>query len=156
MWQKAQASQASTEEHVRKTKQGLYLDQKEQAARWTERFPLGELCTQKPGNGRRLARLGMKLCSCLFHRWFNLYDLGIEEDLYVPPVLRRLAGMELCRAGAPHQMASLPSRGLPGRDGFLEQDYSEALPGRESKSGIPWKSPWLYLSVLLMAWLFVL
>ena len=156
MWQELQASQASTEEHVQETKQGLSLGQMEQATRWTERLSLRDLCNPKPGKGRRLARLGLKLCSCLFHRWFNLYDLGIEEDLYVPPVLRRLAGMDLCRAGAPHQMATVPSRDLAGRDDFMEQEYSEALPERESKSGIPWKSPWLYLSELLLAWLFVL
>jgi hypothetical protein len=115
-----------------------------------------EQCNPKPANGSRLARLCMKLSRCLFHRWFNLYDLGIEDDLYISPLMRRFAGMDLCRTAALQETAAFRSSNLTERDGYLEPEYNAALPERKSKSGIPWRSPWLYLSLLLFAWLFVL
>jgi hypothetical protein len=156
MWWKSLVSQASTDEPARETEQGQSLDQIEQATPWAETLSLGEAYNSKSGNGRRLARLSLKLCSCLFHRWFNLYDLGIEEDLYVSPLLCRFAGMDLGHATAPQETAALRSCNFPGQNGFLEPEFPTALPGRESKSGMPWRSPWLYLSLLLLAWLFVL
>jgi hypothetical protein len=156
MWRKSLVSEASIDEFGREDDQGLSFDPMEQMTPWTkDRAPV-EPYNPKPGSVRRLARLGLKLCRCFFHRWFNLYDLGIEQDLYVSPLLRRFAGMDLCHAGAPQETASLCRCDLPGREDFLEPEYSAALPGRESKSGIPWRSPWLYLSLLLFAWLFVL
>jgi IS5 family transposase len=158
MWQKSLVTQANTDELGRETEQGLSFDRQEQLTPWTEDVDLApaESCNPKPGSVRRLARLCLKLCSCLFHRWFNLYDLGIEEDLYISPLLRRFAGMDLGPATAPQETATLRSRNLSGQNGFLVPEYPAALLGGTSKSGIPWRSPWLYLSLLLLAWLFVL
>jgi hypothetical protein len=146
MWQKSQVTRASADKPGKETEQGLSI----------ERMELVESCSPKPGNGRRLAGFCWKLCTCLFHRWFNLYDLGLEEDLYVSPVLRRFAGAGLCHAAASHETAILRSGNLPEQNDFLQAKYSAALPEGERKSGIPWKSPWLYLSLVLLAWLFVL
>jgi hypothetical protein len=156
MRQESLTSQVCTDELGREAEHGLLLDRIGQLAPCTEPSAPVESRCPKSGNGRRLARLGFKLCSCFFHRWFNLYDLGIEEDLYVSPLLRRFAEMDLGHSTALQETAPLRSNSLPGQDGFLEAEYPAALLGRESKSGIPWRSPWLYLSLLLMAWLFVL
>jgi IS5 family transposase len=156
MWQKSPISEASTYEFGRETGQELSFEDMEQGTPSAENLASVEADNPKPGNGLRLARLCLKLCRCLFHRWFNLYDLGIEEYLYVSPLLRRFAGMDLGHASVARDTATLRSGNLPGQSGFLEPAYSTALPGRESKSGIPWKSPWLYLSLLFLAWLFVL
>jgi hypothetical protein len=156
MRQESRASQVSTDELGREAEQGLLLDRIERLALCTEPSAPVETCCPKSGNGRWLARLGFKLCSCLFHRWFNLYDLGIEQDLYVSPLLRRFAGMDLGYVTAPQETATLRSCNFPGQNGILRPEFPTALAGRGSKSGIPWRSPWLYLSLLLFAWLFAL
>jgi hypothetical protein len=155
MRQESLASQACTEELGREPGQEQILDRMEQAAPCAEPLASVEPCDPKPGRGRRLARLGIKLFSCFFHRWFNLYELGLEEYLYVSPMLCRFAGMNLGRAAVPQQAAAIRSLDLPEQDNPFRPDYSTALP-REPKSGVPWKSPWLYLSLALLAWLFAL
>jgi hypothetical protein len=149
-------SQVNIDEFGREAGQALSFDSMEQVTPRTENMDSVESRSPKPGSVRRLARLCLKLGSCLVHRWFNLYDLGIEEDLYISPLLQRFAGMDLGHSTALQETATLRASNLPGQSGFLKPAYSTALPGRESKSGIPWRSPWLYLSLLLFAWLFVL
>jgi hypothetical protein len=110
----------------------------------------------EPCGGRRLARICFKFGGCFFHRWFNLYDLGLETDLYVLPLLRRFTETDSRHVAARHGTAVPQACDFPEADHFPELEYAPASPARESKSGIPWKSPWLYVSALVLAWLFVL
>jgi hypothetical protein len=56
--------------------------------------------------------------------------------------------------GQMEQTAPWPEFLSPGE--LLKPDKAQALAGRESKSDIPLKSPWLYLSLILLLWLLLL
>jgi hypothetical protein len=109
--------------------------------------PLG---WQKPGNGRRLAWLGVELCSSFLHRWFNVYEIGAEDALYALPGLRRFAGVNLGSIAAPCETVSLHARRLLERHDFSRPVNSQAFSGSPLESGISWRTPWLYLPFLLL------
>jgi hypothetical protein len=140
----------------RKIKQkSLFLQIEHEASCLKPLTPEGT-CRPKPDSESRLARFCMKFGSCFFHRWFNLYDLGLEEDLYILPVLRRFTETDSRHVAAQRGTSVSYPHDYMETDHFPEPEYTPASPARESKSGIPWRSPWLYVSVLVLAWLFVL
>jgi hypothetical protein len=56
--------------------------------------------------------------------------------------------------GQMEQAAPWPELLSPGE--FLKPGKPQALDGRESKLDFPVKSPWLYLSLILLFWLLLL
>jgi IS5 family transposase len=158
MGQKILASRKSLEKPAGKSKRELYLDPNELTAHWTEPLVPAEPWFPKPGNGRKLAWRGVVLCNSFLHRWFNLCDCGAEAALYfyASPLLRCFAGMDSSGAAAPHKTTAFGSRHLIEQHGLLGPEDSPAPPGSGSKFEISWRSPWLYLSLLLLAWLLLL
>ncbi len=158
MGQKIPALRKGLEKPARKSRRELARDPNELTAHWTERLVPTELWFPKPGNGRKLAWRGVVLCNSFLHRWFNLCDCGAEAALYLyaSPLLRCFAEMDLSGAAAPHDVAALGSRHLLEQRGHLGPEVSPALSGSGSKFEISWRSPWLYLVLVLLAWLLLL
>jgi hypothetical protein len=158
MGQNLLASRKSLEKPFRKSRHELSFDPNELTARWTEPLVPAEPWFPKPSNGRKLAWRGVVLCNCFLHRWFNLCDCGAEAAfyLYASPLLRCFAGMNSGGAAGPQETAVLGSRHLLEQHGILGRGNSPALDESPSKFEISWRSPWLYLSLLLLAWLLLL
>ena len=158
MGQSLLASRKGLEKPARKSRRELSLDPNELTAHWTERLVPAEPWFPKPGNGRKLAWRGVMLCNCFLHHWFNLCDCGAEAALYLyaSPLLRCFAGMNSGGAAAPHETTALRSRHLMEQHGTLGRGNSPALDEIRSDFEISWRSPWLYLSLLLLAWLLLL
>jgi IS5 family transposase len=66
----------------------------------------------KAGNGRQPVGLSIMLRVYFLQQWFNLSDPGAEDALYESPVLRRFAGVDLCRAAADDETTILRFRHL--------------------------------------------
>ena len=147
MRQKTMASQASFERLDWETGQEQSLDRIEQGSPWTEPG-----CS-KLVNPRRLAWLGVKLCNSFFHRWFNLCEVGAEELLFALPMVRSFAGMDSDPMTASQETATLHSRPLLGERDFFSEADSPDMSGNQSKFEISWRTPWLYLVLLLLVWL---
>jgi IS5 family transposase len=158
MGQKIPVSRKGREKAARKSRREPSLDPYELTAHWTERSVPADPWFPKPGHGRKLAWRGVELCNSFLHRWFNLCDCGAEAALYLyaSPLLRCFAGMDSSGAAAPHETTTFRSRHLLEQHGLLGPEVSPALPGSESKFEISWRSPWLYLSLVLLAWLLLL
>jgi hypothetical protein len=158
MGQKIPESRKGLEKAARKSRREPSRDSNELTAHWTERTVPAEPRFPKPGNGRKLAWRGVELCNSILHRWFNLCDCGAEAALYLyaSPLLRCFAGVDSSGASAPHEAAAFGSRHLLEQHGLLGPEVSPALPGSGPKFEISWRSPWLYLSLVLLAWLLLL
>jgi hypothetical protein len=155
MEEKTQTSQPSFGNLDAVANRELFLEQLEQGASSTETLSPAELDDSQSDNGRRLMWRGAKLCSSVLHRWFNLYDFGAGGALYALPVLRRFAGMELDCAVSSNEMNDLGSRHLEER-GFVGPSDSPALSVSQSRAEISWRTPWLYLFLVLVVWLLLL
>ena len=158
MGQKILALRKGLEKPFRKSRRELSLDPNELTEHWTEPLVPAEPWFPKPGNGRKLAWRGVMLCNSFLHRWLNLCDCGAEAALYLyaSPLLRCFAGMDSSGAAGPQETTAFRSRHLLEQHGILGPVNSTALPGSGSKFEISWRSRWLYLSLLLLAWLLLL
>jgi IS5 family transposase len=157
MGQRIPASRKGLEKPARKSRRELVRDPNELTAHWTKRSVPAELWFPKPGNGRKLAWRGVELCNSFLHRWFNLCDCGAEAALYLyaSPLLRCFAGLDSSGGAAPHE-AAFGSRRLLDQQGLLGPEDSSPLSGSGPKFEISWRSPWLYLLLILLAWLLLL
>ena len=106
-FQQTLASQVSFEEHGRKTKRELFLDQMEQVVPWSELSALVAPHYPKAGTGRQPVGLSIMLCTYFLQQWFNLSDPGMEEAFYESPALRRFAGVDLGRVAVPDETTIL-------------------------------------------------
>jgi hypothetical protein len=104
-------------------------------------------------DAQRLAWMGVKLCNSLLHRWFNLCEVGLEEVFYALLMPRFFAEAELIPATASQETASLHSRHLSEDNDFLQSADSADSSGHWPELAISWKTPWLYLVLLLLVWL---
>jgi IS5 family transposase len=111
-FQQTLASQTSFEKHGRKSKRELFLDQMEEVVPWSEVLALVVPHYPKAGKGRQPVGLSIMLRTYFLQQWFNLSDPGMEEAFYESPVLRRFAGVDLGRAGAPDETTILRFRHL--------------------------------------------
>src|SRR5665213_651031 len=111
-FQQTLASQVNFEKHGRKSKRELFLDHMEQVVPWSELSALVVPHYPKAGNGRQPVGLSIMLRTYFLQQWFNLSDPGMEEAFYESPVLRRFAGVDLGRAGAPDETTILRFRHL--------------------------------------------
>ena len=106
------ASQGSFEKYGRKSKREQFLETMEVVVPWTELLALIEPYYPRAGNGRQPVGLSIMLRVYFLQQWFNLSDPGAEDALYESPVLRRFAGVDLGRAGAPDETTVLRFRHL--------------------------------------------
>jgi IS5 family transposase len=106
------ASQVIFEQHGRKGKRELFLDQMEQVVPWSSLLALVEPHYPKAGNGRQPVGLAIMLRTYFLQQWFNLSDPGMEEAFYDSLALRRFAGVDLGVAAAPDETTILRFRHL--------------------------------------------
>ena len=106
------ASQVIFEQHGRKGKRELFLDQLEQVVPWSSLLALVEPHYPKAGNGRQPVGLAIMLRTYFLQQWFNLSDPGMEEAFYDSLALRRFAGVDLGVAAAPDETTILRFRHL--------------------------------------------
>ncbi len=130
----------------------------EQTAAWAEPLTPVEPSFSKPANGLQLAWRGVVLCNSFVHRWFNIYDCGAEAALYLyaSPLLRCLAGTDSDRAAVPHETTAPRFLNLLERRGLSRPENAPSFPGGQPELAIPWRSLWLYVSLLLPALLLAL
>ena len=112
MIQATLAAQGSFERFGRKSKREQFLSVMEGVVPWEELEALIEPHYPKAGNGRQPVGLPILLRVYFLQQWFNLSDPGAEDALYESPVLRRFAGVDLGRAGAPDETTILRFRHL--------------------------------------------
>lgn len=90
----------------------------------------------KLNDGRRLA-------------WFSLCEAGAKQVFFVLTMLRPFTGVNLDPATASQETATLHSR-PPLEDEPLGQASCPDMPRSQSKSGISWRTPWLYVILLIL------
>lgn len=134
-FQQTLASQASFEQHGRKSKRELFLDHMEQVVPWSELSALVEPHYPKAGNGRQPVGLAIMLRTYFLQQWFSLSDPGMEEAFYESPVLRRFAGVDLGVAAAPDETTILRFRHLLERHDLCGE-MLEAVNGYLESKGI--------------------
>jgi hypothetical protein len=101
----------------------------------------------------RLAWLGLKLLNTIFHRWFNLCEVGMEEVFYALMVPRFFAELETVPVNVRQQSVALYSHHLMEENDFVRPADSQDRSGYRPEPAISWKTPWLYLVLLLLVWL---
>jgi hypothetical protein len=104
----------------------------------------------KLSDARRLAWLGLKLCNSWLYRWFNLCEIGVEEVFYALLMPHFFAEVELVPATASQEAATRHS--LEENGYFSPADSPEPSSDRPEPA-ISWRTPWLYLVLLLLVWL---
>jgi hypothetical protein len=158
MGQRTLASRVSSEPPGPESRQERFHDPMEQTAAWIGPLPPAEACYPKPANGLQLAWRGVMLCNSFLHRWFNIYDCGAEAALYLyaSPLLRCFAGTDSDRAAVRHESSAPRFRDILERRGLSRPGDFPSLPGRQPELDISWRSPWLYVSLLLLALLLAL
>lgn len=112
-----------------------------------------ELCSSRFDTLRRWAWLGARLSTSFLSRSLNLCEFGAEAFLCMMPRIHSFAGMDFDPMTAPQETASFHSGELLGDRDLLGLAGSPALAGSQSKLAISWRTPWLYLVFLLLAWL---
>lgn len=143
-------SQASLEERGWEPREERFLGQMEQARPWTEPLaPIGT-CQSKPGDGLWLVWLRAILCTFYSHQWLDLYGSGAEDGLHALPVPQGFARDGLNQAAASHEIAASRSQHLMGQSGLLGPGSPPALPRSRTDFDISWRTPWPYLSLLLL------
>ena len=101
----------------------------------------------------------VKLVCSFLQRWLNLCEVGVEEVFFALTMLRPFAGVNFAPVTEPQQSAPFNSRHLLEEREFSQTDNSPATPEMPSNSAITWRyaiswrSPWLYLILLLLIWL---
>jgi hypothetical protein len=155
MRQKILTSRASFERRGWESREEEFLGQTEQARPWTEPMAPIEPCHPEPDDERWRVWLGAILCVFFLHRWFNQYDAAAKDGLHRSSARHWFAQGGL-RLGAQWEMASGRSRHLIEEHGFLGQDSSPVLSEGQTEPDPSWRSPWLYLSFLLLVWLLLL
>ncbi len=136
-------------------------DQMVQARPWIEPEPSAptEPCHPKPGDGLALVWLRAILCTFFLHRWFSRYDSGAGAGLHASPAPHRSAPAgpaDFDQAAASHSMAAGRSRHRMRQSNLPGPDSSPALPQSRRELDLPWRTPWPYLSILLLVWLLLL
>lgn len=111
-FQQTFASQSSFEKNARKSRREEFLGLMDAVVPWCELEALIEPHYPKAGNGRQPVGLSIMLRVYFLQQWFNLSDPGAEDALYESPVLRRFAGVDLGRTGAPDETTILRFRRL--------------------------------------------
>jgi hypothetical protein len=101
----------------------------------------------------RLVWLGLKLLNTIFHRWFNLCEVGMEEVFYALMVPRFFAELETVPVAARQQSAALYSHHLMEENDFVRPADSQDRSGYRPEPTISWRTPWLYLVLILLVWL---
>jgi hypothetical protein len=102
---------------------------------------------------RSFAWRGVKLSSSFLQRWLNLCEVGVEEVFFALTMLRLFSGVNLDPVTAPQETSALDSHRLMEEHDFLQPDNSPGFSGSPSNPAISWKTPWLYLILLLLVWL---
>jgi hypothetical protein len=102
---------------------------------------------------RKLAWQCVKLCNSMLHRWFNSCEADVEEVFYALLMPHFFAEVELVPVSVSQDAATRRSDQLLEGNGYLRAaDYPEASSDRQ-ESVISWRTPWLYLVLLLLVWL---
>jgi transposase, IS5 family len=110
--QRTFAAQTGFEKYARKSRREEFLSVMDAVVPSRELEALIEPHYPKAGNGRQPVGLSIMLRVYFLQQWFNLSDPGAEDALYVSPVLRRFAGVDLGRAAAPGETTILRFRRL--------------------------------------------
>jgi hypothetical protein len=104
-------------------------------------------------DARRLAWLGLKLCNSWLYRWFNLCEIGVEEVFYALLMPHFFAEVELVPATASQEAATRYSNHSPEENGYCRPADSPEPSRDRPEPAISWRTPWLYLVLLLLVWL---
>jgi IS5 family transposase len=91
------------EQHTRKTRRAVFLEEMEQVVPWRELCALVEPHYPKPGNGRPPVGVERMLRIYFLQQWFNLSDPAVEEALYDSAVMRQFVGIDLGCEPAPDE-----------------------------------------------------
>jgi hypothetical protein len=102
---------------------------------------------------RGMAWRGVKLSTAFLQRWLNLCEVGVEEIFFALTMLRPFAGVNFEPVTAPRETAMFNSRHLLEEQEFSRADSAPDMPEMPSNYAISWKTPWLYLILLLLIWL---
>src|ERR1700745_2136596 len=103
MKQQSLASQGVFGKYGRKSRRELFLEEMERVVPWSALESLVRAHYGKAGNGRQPVGLSIMLRTYFVQQWFNLSDPGVEEALYESAALRRVVGVDLGVAQAPHE-----------------------------------------------------
>jgi len=125
MKQKTMAMMTGFEQHTRKTRRALVLEEMEQVLPWRELCALVEPHYPKPGKGRPPVGVEHMLRIYFLQQWFNLSDPGVEEALYDSAAMREFVGIDLRCEPAPDETTVCKFRHL-----LEEQQLGEQILGR--------------------------
>ncbi len=144
MRQKTLTTEMSFERLDREMEREVSLDRTEQTRISTE-----------PSRVRlvKFAWVSIKLCNSLLYRMLNLCEVGVDEVFYAFRMRRFFAGMELNPVTVPQESATFHSHPLLEEDNYLRPANSQDISGRRSNFEISWRTPWLYMVLLLLIWL---
>jgi hypothetical protein len=149
-------SRASLMKRGREGGEGQFPGQREQARLRTEPSAPGEPCHPKPGDGPGLVWLRAILCAFFLRRRFSRYDSGVEDAFHASPAPRRFAPANFEQGAASHPMSASRSRHRTEESDLPGPDSSPVLPRDRRELDLPWRTPWPYLSILLLVWLLLL
>jgi len=102
---------------------------------------------------REMTWRGVRLSTSFLQRWLNLCEVGVEEMFFAVTMLRPFAGVNFDPITAPRETAIFNSRHLLEEQDFSRADSSPDMPEMPSNYAISWRTPWLYLILLLLIWL---
>jgi hypothetical protein len=156
MRQRTLTSRTSFEKRGWETRRGQFLARMEPGESWTVPSAPSEPGHGRPVNGRWLVWQRAILCSFFLDRWLNQHEFGAEDALYASPAPHRFTRAGWGRDAASHGTSAGRSRNLVEEHDLLEPGPPPALPRSLSEFDVSWRTPWLYLTFLLLAWLLLL
>jgi hypothetical protein len=102
---------------------------------------------------RKLTWQCVKLCNSFLHRWFNLCEVGVEEVFYALLMPHFFAEVELVPVTASQEVPPRHALRLLEDNGYSRQADPPEPSMDRPESAISWRTPWLYLVLLLLVWL---
>lgn len=110
-------------------------------------------CGSRMDEARRLAWAGVKLGNCMLQRWLNVCEVGVEEVFFALTMLRSFAGVTLEPATAPEARGAFYSGSLLDEGDSIGPGGSSNVSWSQPNTTISWRTPWLYLVLVLLFWL---
>ena len=109
------------EQHTKKTRRAIFLEEMEQVVPWHELCALVEPCYPKAGNGRPPVGVERMLRIYFLQQWFSLSDPAVEEALYDWSVMRGFVDIDLGCEAVPDETTVCKFRHLLEQHGLGEQ-----------------------------------
>ena len=109
------------EQHTKKTRRAIFLEEMEQVVRWRELCALVEPIYPKPGNGRPPVGVERMLRIYFLQPSFNRSDPTVEEALYDSSVMRGFVDMDLGCEAVPDETTVCKVRHLRKQHSLGEQ-----------------------------------